>query len=669
MAKFKPAALLKKMASVIISFMSPSGFLPQWMPQNNDGKTSFRGVRPAAWAVGAVGIWLLFCCESAFPAESNKHVWELHEIELHASKSYANPYVDVETWVELTGPGFAKRVYGFCDGGDLYRVRIVATAPGTWSWISGSNQPTDMGLNGKRGRFTAHDWTDEEKRANPNRRGFLRPTSNGHALQYADGTPFFLLGDTWLGAVTWRLPLTDAPAEPTYEAAPGVTFQQAVAWRKRQGFNSVSMIAAFPTWASDQYPNTYADKKGIFYRNAWEEFGVMVPGDKPTAKSMHDERGYRPFEILPDREGLPDYDRIVPQFFQSLDRKMQLLNEQGFIAMLETVRRDVAPPWKAYFNFDESFSRFVEYMIARYGAYNLIFSKVHFDIYLPNLSLTADEFNQALNYHYKKYGPMPFGQPVTSLIDHATDTTFGTGEKASWITMHSTGNKPRDHGIYTDMERQFRLLPAMPTADLEPHYTGWVHGNNVVNGEQAESGSDRDNYFSRAQMYGCVLSGGLAGHVHGTGAYDVTSASEPRGGRPYFWEALRYHSAEYMRGLGDFMLSEGTRYRDLELASDALEPRKAPGSSEQGLDGWAFLMRTPARDLGFFYFENRAKQPLTSGWKPNTHYRFTWFDPRTGKWSETIELVTDDRGVIQLPAFPGNEAVASADWAAKILAR
>ncbi|MBZ5495637.1 MAG: DUF4038 domain-containing protein [Acidobacteriia bacterium] len=669
MATFKPAALLKKMENVKVSFMSLSGSLPQIMPQNNDEEAPFKWARLATWVVGAVGVWLLFCCESISPAESNIHIWELHEIELHASKSYANPYIDVETWVEFTGPGFAKRVYGFWDGGDLYRVRIVSTAPGTWSWISGSNQPTDMGLNGKRGRFTAHDWTDEEKRANPNRRGFLRPTSNGHALQYSDGTPFFLLGDTWLGAATWRLPLTDAPVEPAYEAAPGVTFQQAVAWRKRQGFNSVSMIAAFPTWASDQYPNTYADKKGIFYRNAWEEFGVMVPGDKPTAKSMHDERGYRPFEILPDREGLPDYDRIVPQFFRSLDRKMQLLNEQGFIAMLETVRRDVAPPWKAYYNFDESFSRFVEYMVARYGAYNLIFSKIHFDIYLPNLSLTADEFNRALNYHYKKFGPMPFGQPVTSLIDHATDTTFGTGEKASWITMHSTGNKPRDHGIYTDMERQFQLSPAMPTADLEPHYTGWVHGNNVVNGEQAEPGSDRDNYFSRAQMYGCVLSGGLAGHVHGTGAYDVTSASEPRGGRPYFWEALRYRSAEYMRGLGDFMLSEGTRYRDLELASDSLEPRKATGSSEQGLDGWSFLMRTPSRDLGFFYFENRTKQPFTSGWKPNTHYRFTWFDPRTGRWGETIELITDDRGVIKLPAFPGNEAVASTDWAAKILAR
>ena len=71
---------------------------------------------------------------------------------------------------------------------------------------------------------------------------------------------------------------------------------------------------------------------------------------------MHDERGFRPFEIVPGSEGLPDYDRIVPAFFRSLDRKMQHLSDQGFVAMLETIRRDVAPPWKAYFDFNESFA-------------------------------------------------------------------------------------------------------------------------------------------------------------------------------------------------------------------------------------------------------------------------------------------------------------------------
>jgi len=37
--------------------------------------------------------------------------------------------------------------------------------------------------------------------------------------------------------------------------------------------------------------------------------------------------------------------------------------------------------------------------------------------------------------------------------------------------------------------------------------------------------------------------------------------------------------------LSTFVLSEGPRYRDLQLASDDLSPRKATGSSETGLDG------------------------------------------------------------------------------------
>lgn len=606
----------------------------------------------------------------AAPPSAGPHVWELQELEFRAARQYVNPYVDVELWVDLKGPGFSHRVYGFWDGGDIFRVRVVAMAPGKWTWTSGSNQTADRGLNGKSGAFTAHEWTEEEKRENPNRRGFLRATPNGHALEYADGTPFFLLGDTWLGAATWRLPFigTGRPVAQNYEPAPGITFEEAVAWRQRQGFNSVSMIAAFPTWASDQYPATYADRQGVFYRNAWEEFGVVVDGKAPTAKAMHDERGYRPFQIVPDHEGLPDFDRIIPEYFQSVDRKMQYLSEQGFVPLLETVRRDAGPPWKAYFQFDESFSRFVQYMAARYGAWNFIFSEIHFDIYLPGLSLTADEFNQALNYHFRRFGPMPFGQPVTSLSDHSTYTTFGHGDKAPWITLHSTGNKPRDHGIYEAIETLFRLTPPYPALDLEPYFTGWLHPNNVVAGEQPAPDSDRDNYFSRAQMYGCVLSGGLAGHVHGTAAYDVTTSSEPPGARPYFWQALRYKSGGYMQWLARFVLSEGPRYRDLMLASDDLAPRKATGSREDGLDGWAFLMRTKERDFALLYFENGAQRAQSTGWTPNAAYRFSWYDPRTGEWQAAVTLTADGNGQMQLPPFPGNVDKSDTDWAAKIVA-
>jgi hypothetical protein len=140
---------------------------------------------------------------TAAPATGAPHPWERVEIVLTATKDYPNPYVDVETWVELSGPGFAKRCYGYWGGARTYRVRIVATAPGQWTWKSGSNQD-DPGLNGKTGAFTATAWTEAETKDNPVRRGFLRATPNGRALQYADGTPCFVQAEFMYPTGTWR---------------------------------------------------------------------------------------------------------------------------------------------------------------------------------------------------------------------------------------------------------------------------------------------------------------------------------------------------------------------------------------------------------------------------------------------------------------------------------
>ena len=66
--------------------------------------------------------------------------------------------------MDLSGPGFARRCYGFWDGGSTFRVRLLATCPGQWSWRSGS-QPEDAGLAGRSGAFEAVPWTDAQKQA------------------------------------------------------------------------------------------------------------------------------------------------------------------------------------------------------------------------------------------------------------------------------------------------------------------------------------------------------------------------------------------------------------------------------------------------------------------------------------------------------------------------
>jgi hypothetical protein len=346
---------------------------------------------------------------------------------------------------------------------------------------------------------------------------------------------------------------------------------------------------------------------------------------------------------------------------------MRHLSQEGFVPFLETIRRDNAPSWKRYFDFNVSYSRFVQYLIARYGAYNLVFSGIHLDWIPKDFSLTADEFNEALTWHFKKYGPLPFGQPFTTLIDRSTFKAFGTGAHAPWLTMHTVGNNPRNHAIYESIEELFRLTPAMPAANLEPYYTGWNHNINRPGGETADENSARDNYFARAMMYGSVLSGALAGHVHGTAAYDLTSTGEPAGWRPHIWTALRYESGAQMKHLRSFVLSEGDRYQQLSLAASDLQPRSIPDALADGLDGWSFLMRTPDKDFALAYFEIKALRVRMKGFTPGARYSWTWFDPRIGEWGRTASLKADAAGVVTAPAFPAGGEQAARDVAAKIV--
>jgi hypothetical protein len=273
------------------------------------------------------------------------HIWEMQQIALTAENTYSNYYTDVTVWVDLSGPEFSKRIYGFWDGGKKFVIRLVATHPGKWQWKSGSNQANDKGLNSISGEWTAIEWTPEEVAANPNRHGFIRASANGHALQYADGTPYFMIGDTWLAGATWRLPYRNEPATKEYKPGPGIGFEDAVIYRKGQGFNSVSMIASFPNWEADRFASTYADENGIYVRNAWEKFGYLTEDGKMTAKNMRDESGNLPFVMSKNHPGVADFEQIIPEYFQSLDKKMHYLSEQGFVPLIETVRRDICPTW------------------------------------------------------------------------------------------------------------------------------------------------------------------------------------------------------------------------------------------------------------------------------------------------------------------------------------
>jgi hypothetical protein len=130
---------------------------------------------------------------------------------------------------------------------------------------------------------------------------------------------------------------------------------------------------------------------------------------------------------------------------------------------------------------------------------------------------------------------------------------------------------------------------------------------------------------------------------------------------------MKYESANYMRHLGEFILSEGEKYQDLEPVQEDLLPRKAAGSFDDGLDGWSYMMRTRGKDFALLYFENASVKPSLEGFTPGKGYSLTWFDPQTGEWGEPFMLKADEQGALIIPSFPDLQNTSVTDWALKIL--
>ncbi len=577
------------------------------------------------------------------------HVWQKVEITLNAGKSYDNPYTDVEVWVDLKGPGFNKRCYGFWDGGSTFRVRVLGTAPGTWTWRSGSNQ-RDSGLNDKTGTFIATAWNEADKKENPCRRGMIQASANGHAFQYADGTPFFLLGDTWWSIPTFRYRWHDD--DTPRPIGPNAGFKDYVRFRREQGFNCFAMIAAFPNWANDGKPRRLATDDGTILRAAWQQ-----PGTK-SAKDMHDEDGNRAFLFpgkVPGYENtFPDVDRINPGYFQNLDKKIDYLNANGVAPFIEVSRRDIGQGWKRFYEWPESYTRYIQYIWSRYQANICLFSPNHFDT--SGATIPAKDWNQAANRVIEKYGHPPFGTPAGTNSNPSSLHNYGHTDKAKWLTFHQIGNR-RTHNYYALLTEIFNTTPAVPGINGEPYYAG-MH--------DAPGGTPNSALYCRSGMYGSVLSGGLGGHIYGAGGWDggLWGGNVEDAAENHIWDAMKWPSGDQMRHLATFVLSEGRKYRHLVPSRELLQPNES--GEPEGYTGWAYCACTDQKDFFLLYFEKDCPKAVLSGTLSGGRYKARWFNTRTGEWIDANALSADSSGKISLPNFPGDSGVSKTDWGLKL---
>jgi hypothetical protein len=174
--------------------------------------------------------------------------WQVYEVRMTAMQNAANPYVaylqegrPARVTVRFTGvsgeaAGRELTVAGFWDGGTSWKARFAPPASGGWVFESHSADP---GLNDVSGKLTCTAWTENEKKANPTRRGFVRVHTDGpragRYFEYADGTPFLWIGDTW-----WNW---------TQRGIHFETFRNLVDDRAQKGFNVGQLFFAANGWS------------------------------------------------------------------------------------------------------------------------------------------------------------------------------------------------------------------------------------------------------------------------------------------------------------------------------------------------------------------------------------------------------------------------------------
>jgi hypothetical protein len=230
--------------------------------------------------------------------------WGVHELVLNGPAE-GNPFIDVRLSATFTNGTITREVAGFYDGGDVYRIRFMPEATGTWRYETKSNS---WPLTGQLGSFTV----TSPKKGN---HGPVRVHNTFH-FAYADGTPFKQVGTTiynWL----------DTPEEVQ---------EQTLKTLANAPFNKVRMLVL---------PQTDAYRKTI-----------------PPSRW--------PFMGKPPREW--DLTRLNPDFFRHYEQRLVQLRDLGIEADL-ILFNPYGKPWGFDTMDAATDERYVRYVIARFGAY------------------------------------------------------------------------------------------------------------------------------------------------------------------------------------------------------------------------------------------------------------------------------------------------------------
>ena len=286
---------------------------------------------------------LFLISSSSLFSQSAVKTWEVFEVKLKSSALFENPYLNLLSpgkpayvTANFTGTsgecsGKAITVSGFWDGNDDWMIRFTPPLAGTWKYETIS---ADRKMNGKKGQLIVSSWTEDEKKENATRRGFIIVNNNserkGRYFTYSDGTPCLWIADTWWDWTNRKIKFE--------------SFVELVDTRSEQGYNIGQLFFAGNGWGREsslldttfKIPDTeqirkvekmiaYANSKGMtIWIHPWwsrEELNMTVGEENMTRwwrYVIHRLHAYNVIWVLAGEYNMNNYAGFPLEFWNRL---------------------------------------------------------------------------------------------------------------------------------------------------------------------------------------------------------------------------------------------------------------------------------------------------------------------------------------------------------------
>ena len=534
-------------------------------------------------------------------------VWSPAEIILHSTVDYKNPYTDTEIDATFTHTdGTRITLPGFWMGGVVWAVRFSPTKEGEWSYKVTCKDEKNKGLNAE-GKVTA---TETGKETDLAKHGFVTTVKDQRYYQYADGTPFFWLGDT-----NWQAPTQVSTTICNYPGCKcGSQFKHIVNNRLEKGFTV--------------YQTYFVPEGGNGEPGLWLGSGHKNPD--------------------------------IRLFNQKIDGMFEYLGEQGLVIALGLgCHGSTMSTMKL-----EDFLRFTRYIVARYACYSIVWITGQeitetgasatpgysaFDCYLEAAALVEklDGYKHPNSAHMY---PM-----------HATDERAvrmdESGWHDSWTVQGGHGNAWSGNVGYMQSKDFYK---SYYTAQGSGFHKPFIESES--NYEDINCGPFTGYDANRIGAWRAMLCGS-AGFTYGvtgiwassfstsgfTGWYGATSSYSYD---PWYVGLDKPGSFEvsYMK---DFFLDIGPWYELIPLFDDRDYSRM--------LTGEEYLLATTedaSLVVGYFYNFPATRSLGTLKRLDDTKtYDAYWFNPRTGKYIPIEKGIRTTDGTYTMPKLPDGR-----DW-------